>query len=125
MEIVAARERERSVRCSPVCLAKPREKISGRLLVCEKEKNGEEGSCGSVFWLRRRGCRSWPVDRERLRVQGKKWPREGNGQELRGKGRFSSLVGGGSVFWFSFGSPGGVNGSFLVSESGGYKEKGF
>ena len=35
--------------------------------------------------MRRRGCRSWPVDRERLRVQGKKWPKEGNGQELRRK----------------------------------------
>ncbi|KAJ6999617.1 hypothetical protein NC653_010369 [Populus alba x Populus x berolinensis] len=31
-------------------LAKPREKISGRLVVCEKEKNGEEGSCSRLRW---------------------------------------------------------------------------
>ena len=55
------------------------------LLVWEREKNRGNDSCGFVFWLRRRGCRSWPVDRERLRVQGKKWPKEGNGQELRRK----------------------------------------
>nr|TKS16697.1 hypothetical protein D5086_0000020800 [Populus alba] len=35
-------------------LAKPREKISGRLVVCEKEKNGEEGSCSRLRWRGRR-----------------------------------------------------------------------
>ena len=37
------RGRERSVRCSPVCLAKPREKMSGRLVSGEKQIQDDGG----------------------------------------------------------------------------------